>query len=439
MRSTVLREPDLPPLPDDWRHSPVETLAETNPEVLGAATPQGFVFRYIDLSAVEKGQIDWSLVRETVFREAPSRARRPVRGGDVLFGTVRPALQSHGAIPADEQGPLVASTGFAVIRARPEDADGRFLFHSVLSDLFSVQARRTEVGSNYPAVNESDVRTFLVPHPAVREQRRIAAILDTLDDAIRRTEQVIAKLQQLKQGLLHDLLTRGVDENGDLRPPPSEAPHLYKDSPLGRIPGGWDIAPLETLCSASADCPHSTPEYLPHGVPCIRTADMVPGRLLPDTAFCVSEATYQERIRRLRPIQGDIIYSREGERLGIASSVGDDRVCLGQRVMHLRPGEDNDPTFLLWVMNSRPFLRQAVLSISSTTSPHINVGDVLRFLVARPTPDEQKRIGRALACVCHRSDEDEQSFKKLRTLKSGLLHDLLTGRVRVPLPPEVTQ
>jgi type I restriction enzyme S subunit len=61
---------------------------------------------------------------------------------------------------------------------------------------------------------------------------------------IRQTEQVIAKLQQMKQGLLQDLLTRGVDERGDLRPTPDEAQHLYRDSPLGRIPNQWEHSPL---------------------------------------------------------------------------------------------------------------------------------------------------------------------------------------------------
>ena len=80
--------------------------------------------------------------------------------------------------------------------------------------------------------------------PSLPEQRRIAEILDTLDEAIRKTEQVIAKLQQMKQGLLHDLLTRGIDENGELRDP-ERHPEQFKDSALGRIPREWEVAPFE--------------------------------------------------------------------------------------------------------------------------------------------------------------------------------------------------
>ena len=77
---------------------------------------------------------------------------------------------------------------------------------------------------------------------AIAEQVKIAEVLDTLDTTIRQTEAIIEKLKQVKQGLLHDLLTRGIDANGELRPPQSQAPHLYKDSPLGWIPTEWDVA-----------------------------------------------------------------------------------------------------------------------------------------------------------------------------------------------------
>ncbi len=67
-------------------------------------------------------------------------------------------------------------------------------------------------------------------------------VLDTLDTAIHETEAIIAKLKAVKQGLLHDLLTRGIDANGELRPPQAEAPHLYKQSPLGWIPKEWETS-----------------------------------------------------------------------------------------------------------------------------------------------------------------------------------------------------
>ena len=81
--------------------------------------------------------------------------------------------------------------------------------------------------------------------PISADQQRIAEILTTVDEAIEQTEALIAKTQQIKAGLMHDLFTRGVTPDGQLRPPRSEAPQLYKESPLGWIPKEWDSRLLD--------------------------------------------------------------------------------------------------------------------------------------------------------------------------------------------------
>src|SRR3546814_8258841 len=79
---------------------------------------------------------------------------------------------------------------------------------------------------------------------------------------------------------------------------------------------------------------------------------MVPGELLVEQAYHVSERTYRERSSRMALEPGDVIYSREGERLGIASPVGDVTVCMGQRVMALRHSSETAPSFLMFEMNT---------------------------------------------------------------------------------------
>ena len=86
-----------------------------------------------------------------------------------------------------------------------------------------------------------------VPTPPPDEQAKIAEVLSTVDRAIEQTEALIAKQQRIKTGLMQDLLTRGIDEHGNLR---SEQTHEFKDSPLGRIPVEWDIAPLGSVAES---------------------------------------------------------------------------------------------------------------------------------------------------------------------------------------------
>ena len=80
--------------------------------------------------------------------------------------------------------------------------------------------------------------------PSLPEQRKIARILSTVDDLIERTEALIAKHRAIKQGLMHDLLTRGVDASGRLRPPREEAPGLYRESAVGWVPMEWEVVPF---------------------------------------------------------------------------------------------------------------------------------------------------------------------------------------------------
>ena len=115
----------------------------------------------------------------------------------------------------------------------------------------------------------------------------------------------------------------------------------------------------------------------------------------------------------------------------LASPVGDEQVCLGQRVMMLRLARVTDPDFLLRVMNSASFYRRVVSGLGATTSPHLNVGDIQKQLVPRPCHTEQQAIGNSLSRQQRFILSEEVTLDKLKFVKHGLMHDLLTGHVRV--------
>ena len=96
-------------------------------------------------------------------------------------------------------------------------------------------------GSTFLEVNKKDTENFEIFIPNPQTQHHVAEILSTIDEAIEQTEALIAKTQQIKAGMMHDLFTRGVTPDGHLRPPHEEAPQLYKESPLGWLPKEWEI------------------------------------------------------------------------------------------------------------------------------------------------------------------------------------------------------
>jgi type I restriction enzyme S subunit len=193
---------------DPWPSRRIEEIAQVNPESLTDSTPLGQFFRYIDISAISAGKVrlpDGSMS----FGDAPSRARRIVRKGDVLFSTVRPYLQGF-AIVESQVPDLVCSTGFAVIRLADE-VDGRFMLEALFSESVSRQTQARLVGSSYPALNEGDVRNIRIPWPSALERQKIASILTT----IRRQIDILEDLKQghsrLKHGLMQKLLSGDIE------------------------------------------------------------------------------------------------------------------------------------------------------------------------------------------------------------------------------------
>jgi type I restriction enzyme S subunit len=193
----------LPGFTETWTEAALSEFAAVDPEALTSGTDPKTVIDYISLEDVERGE----LLGHTRlnFGSAPSRARRVIQKNDVLFGTVRPNLQSHtmyvGGLPRP-----IASTGFAVVRASGK-ADPRFIFYLVMSDLASIQVDRIIAGSNYPAVSSADVRRLSFAFPPLDEQQAIGSVLADSDQELSILKRRLVKARAVKQGMMQQLLT----------------------------------------------------------------------------------------------------------------------------------------------------------------------------------------------------------------------------------------
>lgn len=188
----------------EWSAREISEVASVDPESLPSGTSSHELLDYISLEDVNRGVLLAST--RVAFSKAPSRARRVIRDQDVLFGMVRPNLQSHAVYSGRLKRPI-ASTGFAVIRASSAHSDPRFLFYLVMSDIASAQIERIIAGSNYPAVSSADVRRLRFDFPSVDEQSAIGAILTDCDFEIDALQNRLAKARALKQGMMQELLT----------------------------------------------------------------------------------------------------------------------------------------------------------------------------------------------------------------------------------------
>ena len=334
-----------------------------------------------------------------------------------------------------------ASTEWMPYVAASGDVDIKFYKWLLGSRDFQGRLERVATGStnSHVRARPSETLRWAVPVPPLPEQRRIAEILDTLDEAIRKTEQVIAKLQQMKQGLLHDLLTRGIDDNGELRDP-DRHPEQFKDSPLGRIPREWEVSSVARefdIMSGMTLGPHRRPRRNVH--PYLRVANVYRDRIaLDDVAFLEAKAV--ELVgKTLR--QGDLLVV-EGhanpEEIGrcAMATPAVAGFTFQNHLFRLRPHR-LDPEYGLRWMNGE-LVRSYWHRICSTSSGlnTINRTKLGAVPVAVVSPEEQERVRSVLAGSALRLETEQAELGKLRALKHGLMDDLLTGRIRVSVPEE---
>ncbi|MGK7930986.1 MAG: restriction endonuclease subunit S [Microcystaceae cyanobacterium] len=301
----------------------------------------------------------------------------------------------------------------------------------LILSFFRYKVEAMAIGSTVKGINIDQLLTLEIPLPPLPEQKRIAEILDTLDETIQKTEQLIEKLQKIKAGLLHDLLTRGLDKNGNLRNPETHPEH-FKDSALGLIPKEWEVEKLGEICLIIVDCPHTTPNFLNEGVLVARTSNIKDGVFCQDAASYVSYREYKERIFRAEPQPNDIIFTREapvGEAFVIPQNM---IICLGQRTMLLRPNPlKSNPYYIISQIYSGSIQTRIKQLVGGTTNPHLNVAEVRDFTLPVPKIEEQQEIAKILESHNNRIRTEKAYLEKLKKQKQGLMQDLLTGKVRV--------
>ncbi len=320
--------------------------------------------------------------------------------------------------------------------------------------LLEIHARTAATTVKHLSVR--DLERAVGDFPPVDEQRRIATILTTLDEVIEATGKLVEKHQQIKSGLMHDLFTRGLwtrpeiargdhkglpcaatAKVGQLRPTPEEAPGLYQDSPLGPIPKVWTFDSVAGLgiVKGGKRLPAGTPfSETPTQFPYLRVTDMVDG-WIDDSALEFVDPQIEPLIANYKIYKNDIYVT-------IAGTLGQ----FGRIPPHLDGAQLTENAARITEIDQKragldfmcAFLRSALMAPQKFKAyglgagvPKLALYQIERFIVPLPPIEEQKIAESVLAS----SRDDIQSnlthLAKLRQQKQGLMHDLLTGRVRV--------
>ncbi|MDB6170827.1 MAG: restriction endonuclease subunit [Chthoniobacteraceae bacterium] len=423
-------------LPEDWR---IKSLAGCTTKIqdgthFSPRTTEG-PFLYVTSKNIRPGRLDLSTagcISEEEHRSIYSRC--DVKPGDVLL-TKDGANTGNACLNTeDQQFSLLSSV--AVLRADHAENVGGFILQYLMSPSGQKRLKDLMSGNAIPRLTLQKIKAFELPVPPRPQQCRIAEILSTVDEVIEQTEALIGKYQQIKVGLMHDLFTRGVTPDGQLRPTHAEAPHLYQTSPLGWIPKKWKIKPLLHFVPIAVYGISVSMDDDPSGVPVMRMNNIFQGRIN------VSDIKFSETsdARSLTLRYDDVLFNRTNslEHVGKTAIWRGELPAASFASYLVRLDVDTQmmrPLFLVYWLNLP--ITQLIIRQFATPGVHqvnINPTNLRRINCAAPIDlSEQDRITSRIEALDVTRRSHDEHLAKLRQQKQGLMHDLLTGRVRVPI------
>jgi type I restriction enzyme S subunit len=325
-----------------------------------------------------------------------------------------------------------------------DELDERFLFWWLKPHIQIVHRRTPQTTVRHLSVGD----VYRIPRPALasKAQAFAAAVLDTVDEAIAKTEAVIAKLRQVRAGLLHDLLTRGLDHHGQLRDPIAH-PEQFQDSPLGLIPKEWSSVRI----AEEAEIQHGYAFNGRHFTDKpIGLRLLVPGNFHRDGGLYFTDDNTKYYASGYPP---ETVLSN-GDMLIVMTDLSPMTLILGRTVLlnepfpvlhnqrigkfRLKRPDDWSRSFFVTMMNDDRLRRKVIREATGTTVRHTSPDRIRSGFALRPKPEEQKEVVRRLEKIDSSINAVVSESAKLSCLKSGLMTDLLTGRVRVPETPGTT-
>lgn len=282
-------------------------------------------------------------------------------------------------------------------------------------------------GSAQPQVVINDLKNITLPLPPLPEQQKIAEILETVDNVIEKTDRIIEKYKRIKQGLMQDLLTKGIDEKDNIR---DEKTHKFKDSPLGRIPEEWEVVRLgeigEIISGSTPNTNNS--EYWNGEIFWITPEDLSKAKTLyiENSSRKITQRGLKSCSTKIIPANSVVISSRAPIGYIKVSKV---QFTTNQGCKSIAYNRKFSPEFLAFLLSNK--VQDMINMGSGTTFQEITKSNLAKILLPLPPLPEQQRIAEILSQIDKTIEKEEQYKEKLERLKQGLMEDLLTGKVRV--------
>jgi type I restriction enzyme S subunit len=380
---------------DEWEEKKLSQVCEVNPPV--KKLPEKFT--YIDLESVEDGVL---LQKKIIpLKDAPSRAQRLLKNGDVIFQTVRPYQKNNYLFQSEDKIDYVASTGYAQLRAYQSNV---YLFQYLHNDRFVGRVLEKCTGSNYPAINSSDLAEIAIEIPGLPEQQKIASTLTSLDDLITAQSEKIKALQAHKKGLMQQLFPAEGERAPRVRFGEFEGSGEWEEKTLG------DLVDIKSGTSPSNFSLAKAGKY-----PFLKVED-----LNNCEKYQLKSREYTNVAENAVP-EKSIIFAKRGAAIELNKiRITICEVLMDSNLMAITPNKSIYTEFLFYLV-----LNLGLHKIADTSSiPQINNKHILPYAVVIPSKEEQQKIAATLTSLDDLITTQHEKLEALKMQKKGLMQQL---------------
>jgi len=402
-------------VPEGWRRADLSEVARI---VLGQSPPSAEVTEDEEGFPFLQGNAEFGErhPKATSWAISPPRTAPP---GSILISVRAPVGDVN---RADLEYGI--GRGLAAVAARNSAAMQDYLFWILANAQPYFDSRKQ--GSTFDAINKKDLHELPTLLPPLPEQRKIAAILSSVDDAIAATRKAVEQTQRVKQGLLQTLMTRGI---GHTR---------FKKTEMGEIPETWGIVRLGDLVRdggglfVDGDWIESKDQDPAGHVRLIQLADIGEGHFLNRSNRWLTTVKAAD-LGCTYLSTGDLLIARMPDPIGRTCTFPamDHPAVTAVDVVICRPGPRVDRNWLRLMLNTDGMSERIFQFATGTTRKRISRKNLSRMVIAVPPLTEQSEIAQAILPLDEQVQLSRKSISQMQRLKRGLMQDLLTGRVRV--------
>lgn len=349
------------------------------------------------------------------FENRPSRANMLPVDKSVWFAKMKNTIKVVVANQEMEQTSIL-STGFFGVIPNAEKVSSSYIKQIFLSDYFNSLKDKYSTGSTMQGISNDGIKKIVILLPPLLEQNKIAEILSTVDREIEQINIVIFQTEKLKKGLMNNLFTKGIGHK------------KFKDTEIGTIPQEWGLSELSKVAKVErgkfSHRPRNAPEFYGGDIPFIQTGDVVNsnGKISSYTQTLNEKGLYVSKLFK----KGTIVIT-------IAANIGDTGIlqfdsCFPDSLIGITPSEKVDSIFLEYYLRTQ---KEYLNSISTQSAQkNINLEKLNPLPIILPEKDEQRKIASILSSVDEKILINKKYKEKLVIFKKGLMHDLLSGKVR---------